>query len=173
MNQLQTIIASLSPMGILHTVLGIIALVAGFVLLWQAKRISYQVKLGQIYLASTFITAASSLTIFNHGSFNIAHGLGVLTLLAVVVGMLAEKTQILGGLNKYFVNLCYSSTILFHLLPTATEILTRFPVDAPLAASLKDPLLHKTFLVIFVVFMVMLIGQMIWLRKQPPRFPKS
>ncbi len=166
MNQLQEIFLSFSPMGMLHTLIGIIALVAGFVLLWQAKRISYQPKLGKIYLASTFITAASSLTIFNHGSFNIAHGLGILTLLAVVVGILAEKTQILGSLNKYFVNLCYSSTILFHLLPTATEILTRFPVDAPLAASLKDPLLQQTFLTIFIVFMVMLIGQMIWLRKQ-------
>ena len=164
------IIASLSPMGILHTVLGIVALVAGFILLWQSKRISYQPKLGKIYLAATFITGASSLTIFNHGSFNIAHGLGILTMLAVVVGMLAEKTQILGFLNKYFVNLCYSATLLFHLLPTTTEIMIRFPVDAPLVSSLKDPLLHKTFLIIFVLFIIMLIWQMIWLRKQPAQF---
>ncbi|MCF6226901.1 MAG: hypothetical protein L3J22_11465, partial [Xanthomonadales bacterium] len=64
------------------------------------------------------------------------------------------------------VNLFYSSTILFHLLPTATEILTRFPPDAPIVNSLTDPLLQKTFLGIFVVFLIMLIWQMSWLKGQ-------
>ena len=173
MNKIFEIISSLSLMGILHTFLGIIAMMAGLIVLWQYKRISYQPKLGKIYLIATFITGATSLTIFNHGGFNIAHGLGVLTMLAVVVGVLAEKMQILGVLNKYFVNLCYSGTILFHLLPTTTEIMLRFPLDAPLVSSLNDPLLHNTFLIIFMIFMVMLIGQMIWLRKQPQQFTFS
>jgi len=55
-----------------------------------------------------------------------------LALLAVVVGVTAEKTVVLKSWNKYFVNLCYSTTILFNLLPTATEILTRFPMDGAL-----------------------------------------
>ncbi len=156
----------LSNMGILHTVIGIIALVSGFMILWQNKQISYRPLTGQIYLGATLITAASSLTIFKHGSFNVAHGLAILTLLAVVVGMMTEKTGFLKSWNKYFMALCYSSTILFHLIPTATEILTRFPMDAPTVTSLKDPLLHKTFLTIFVVFLIMLILQMNWLRKQ-------
>jgi len=127
---------------------------------------SYAPMLGKVYLITTFITAASSLTIFKHGSFNPAHGLAILTLLALFAGMILEKTVLFKSWNKYFVNLCYSSTILFHLIPTATEILTRFPMDAPLVNSLKYPLLHKTFLAIFVVFMIFLILQMKWLRGQ-------
>jgi len=157
---------SLSPIGILHTIIGIIALISGFMILWQIKRISYSPQLGKIYLISTFITAASSLTIFKHGSFNPAHALAILTLLAVIAGIILEKTLLFKSWNKYFVNLCYSSTILFHLIPTATEILTRFPMKAPLVNSLNDPLLHKTFLAVFVVFMVFLILQMKWLRGQ-------
>ncbi|MFK8013693.1 MAG: hypothetical protein AB8B80_16760 [Marinicellaceae bacterium] len=157
---------SLSPIGIFHTVIGIVALISGFVLLWKDKRISYIPLLGKIYLLSTFITAASSLTIFRHGSFNPAHALAILTLLAVIVGMIIEKTVLFKSWNKYFVNLAYSSTILFHLIPTATEILTRFPRQAPLVQSLNDPLLHKTFLAIFVVFMCLLIVQMRWLKNQ-------
>lgn len=167
MNELKLIVLSLTPMGLLHTLLGIIALVSGFILLWRTKRLSYQPISGKIYLLATFITAASSLFIFNHGGFNVAHALGVLTLLAVMVGVVLEKTQIFNSLNKYLVNLCYSATILFHLLPTTTEIMTRFPTDAPLASSLKDPLLHQTFLIITVIFLMALILQMLWLRKQP------
>ena len=74
---------NLTPMGILHTVVGIGALIAGFTMLWQHKRMSFRLRTGQVYLLATLITAASSLTIFNHGGFNVAHGLGVLTILAV------------------------------------------------------------------------------------------
>lgn len=157
---------TLTLTGWIHTILGIIALIAGFAILWKNKRISWQPQLGKIYLIATFLTAAFSLTIFNHGGFNVAHGLGVLTMLAVVVGMVVEKHKPLKGFNKYFVALCYSSTILFHLLPTTTEIMIRFPLGNPLVSSLKDPLLHKTFLVITIVFLVMLLWQMLWLRKQ-------
>lgn len=157
---------TLSLTGWIHTIFGIIALIAGFVLLWKNKYISYKPQLGKVYLISTVISAALSLTIFNHGGFNVAHALGVLTILAVLAGYLAERFKPLKSLNKYFVALCYSSTILFHLLPTTTEIMTRLPMDSPLVNSLNDPLLHKTFLVITAIFLVMLTLQMFWLRKR-------
>ena len=98
-------IMNLSTMGLFHTIIGILALVSGFVLLWKSKRISYLPMLGKIYLLSTVITAASSLTIFKHGSFNIAHALGILTLAAVLVGAFIERTKVFKSWNKYFVNL--------------------------------------------------------------------
>ncbi|MGJ8663890.1 MAG: hypothetical protein ACSHWU_09575 [Marinicella sp.] len=157
---------NLSTIGMIHTLLGLVALISGFVMLWRTKQLSYDPRLGKIYLLSTLITAGSSLAIFNHGSFNVAHGLGVLTILAVFIGISIEKTKPFKSWNKYAVNLCYSATILFHLLPTTTEIMTRFPVDSPWVSSLKDPLLHKTFLIISVIFLVLLTAQMFWLKKQ-------
>ena len=157
----------LSPLGILHTVVGIGAVLAVFFLLWQDKQIRIDRTLGKLYLLATVLTAASALGIFKHGGFNTAHGLAVLTILAVLVGIAATKTSILGGYQKYFVALCFSSTVLFHALPTATEIMTRFPMDAPLVGSLEDPLLLKTFAVILVAFCAGLALQMNWLRKQP------
>ena len=156
----------LSPLGIFHTVLGIGAIVAVAILLWQDKEIRAARTLAKFYLLATVLTAASALGIYRHGSFNAAHGLGVLTILAVVVGLIAPKLGFLGGLRKYLVALCFSGTVLFHALPTATEILTRFPMDAPLAASIQDPLLEKTFGVIVLVFVIMLGLQMNWLRGQ-------
>lgn len=158
-------IENISPLGFFHTFMGILALVSGFTLLWKSKSMSYKGTLGKVYFFSTFITAVSSLMIFKHGSFNIAHALGVLTIAAILVGIFIEKTVLFKSLNKYFVNLCYSSTILFHLLPTATEILTRFPKQAPLVTSIEDPLLQQSFLVIFIVFLIGLTTQMLWLKK--------
>lgn len=157
----------LSPLGIFHTVIAIAALLAVATLLWQDKQISWQRPLAKFYLAATVLTAASALGIFRHGGPNAAHGLAVLTIVAIIVGILATRVTFLGALQKYFVALCFSSTVLFHLIPTATEILTRFPMDAPLVASLQDPLLLKTFAGILVVFVIMLGLQMNWLRNQP------
>ena len=158
---------ALSPLGIFHTVLGIGAIVAVAVLLWQDKQIRVERTLAKFYLAATVLTAASALGIFRHGGANAAHVLGVITIVAVVAGLAATRMSFLGGAQKYIVALCFSATVLFHLLPTATEILTRFPMDAPMVSSLKDPLLEKTFSVIVVVFFVMLALQMNWLRGQP------
>ena len=156
----------LSPMGIFHTVLGIGAILAVIVLLWQDKQIVVERSLAKFYLGATVLTSASALVIFRHGGPNAAHGLAVLAIAAVVVGIIAGRVSFLGGLQKYFVALCVSSTVLFHMLPTATEILTRFTMDATMVGSMQVPLLLKTFDVLVVIFVVMLGLQMNWLRKQ-------
>jgi len=156
----------LSPLGIFHTVIGGGAVACAVYLLWQYKQIRIDLPLGKIYLLGTLLTAVSALGIFKHGSANAAHMLAALTIAAVVVGYIAANTTFLGAFKKYFVALCFSATVLFHLIPTATEILTRFPMENPLVTSLEDPLLLRTWLVILVVFLVLLVMQMNWLRKQ-------
>ncbi len=157
----------LSPLGIFHTIIGAGAVFGVFYLLWRDKQIVLASHLGKAYLLATVLTAATALAIYKHGEPNVAHLLAALTIVAVVAGVIAASTSFLGGFKKYFVALCFSGTVLFHALPTATEILTRFPMDAPLVSSFDDPLLQKTFLVILVVFVIMLGLQMNWLRKQP------
>ena len=156
---------SLSILGIFHTIIGLGAIFVAAYILFKDKQFGLNGGLNKFYLAATVFTAASALGIYKHGEFNGAHGLAVLTILAIVVGIVASKLTFLGGLKKYIVALCFSSTILFHLLPTATEILTRFPMDAPMVSSLQAPLLLKTFAVIGVCFVILLGIQLNWLRK--------
>lgn len=156
----------LSPIGIAHTIIGSLAVFFGLKMLWQNKQITFRSLEGKFYLIATLLTALSALTIFKHGGFNPAHGLAILTIIATVVGIVIEKTVLLKSWNKYAVNLCFSGTMLFHLIPTATEILTRFPMDNPIVTSLEDPLLQKTFLTILVLFLAFVIYQINWLRKQ-------
>ena len=156
----------LSPLGILHTVIGGGAVLLVIYLLCKDKHLKIESKLTQIYLWATVITAASALGIYKNGEPNPAHVLAALTILAVVVGVIATKVSFLGGLQKYFVALCFSTTVLFHALPTATEILTRFPMDAPMVNSFEDPLLKNVFLVLQISYVILLALQMLWLRKQ-------
>lgn len=155
----------LSPLGIFHTVLGIGAIIAVIVVLIKDKQIGTSGFANKFYLLATLLTAASALGIFRHGGFHVAHLLGIVTIMAVVVGFIATKVSFLGGLQKYFVALCFSSTILFHALPTATEILTRFPMDAPIVDSLTHPLLQKVFLGLLIVWIIGFTIQVLWLKK--------
>jgi uncharacterized membrane protein len=156
----------LSPLGWFHTVIGVVALLTLAHSLWQEKQIRLDRLTGQLYLLATILTAATALGIYKSGEPNTAHGLAVLTILAVVVGCVATKVRVLGAYQKYFIAFCFSSTALFHMLPTVTEILTRFPSDAPMVSTLEDPLLRNTYLVVLVSYVVLLGLQMNWLRKQ-------
>lgn len=156
----------LSPLGTFHTLVGGGAVACAVYMLWRYKQIRIDIALGKFYLLGTLLTAVSALGIFKHGGPNAAHVLAVLTIAAVVIGYLAAMTSFLGAFKKYFVALCFSTTVLFHLIPTATEILTRFPMDNPMVTSLEDPLLFRTWLVILIVFLILLAMQMNWLRKQ-------
>ncbi|MBE1298389.1 MAG: hypothetical protein GJ680_00565 [Alteromonadaceae bacterium] len=156
----------LTPLGIVHTVVGIAAIISLIMCLVKYKHITLKSRAGKIYLLATLITAASALGIFQHGGFNAAHLLGILTLLAVIVGWLLSFFRLFGKLTPYFQLTAYSSTILFHALPTATEIMTRFPPSSPIVSGLDDPLLQKTFLIILCVFVIFLLWQLNWLRNK-------
>lgn len=157
---------SLSVTGIFHTIFGLAALISAAWLIFKYQDINFKHRLGKLYVASTAITAVTALFIFNHGGFNVAHGLAILTLVALFAGILLSYFKIFGKLTPYLQLTAMSSTLLFHLLPAATEVLTRVPVSDPLAKSLTDPLLQKTFLVILVLFLIMLVWQLLCLKRK-------
>jgi uncharacterized membrane protein len=150
---------AISMLGWFHTVCGIFSILIVLYVLFKYRLISYEQILSRIYLFLTFITASSSLLIYNQGGFGIAHFLGVLTVLAVVSGVLVEKTLILGWVSKYFYTLCYTSTFLFHMIPAITDGLRRLPVDDPIAKSFTDPIVMNFHILFFLIYLVILILQ--------------
>ena len=156
----------ITAFGWFHTILGIVAVLSGFYTLAKYKVISMQTLTGQVYLVCTLLVAASALGIFKHGGFGIAHVLAVLTLLALAAGFIAEKTAILKGFSAYFQALCYSATLLFHMIPAITDGLMRLPVDDPIVKNIEDPLLKGFYLAFLVTYVVGYIGQVLWLRKR-------
>ncbi len=153
--------------GWFHTVIGLLAILTGVYSLVRFKVIQSHQLTGKIYLICTLIAALSALGIYKHGGFGIAHALAVLTLLAVLVGGVAEKTGLFGGGSRYIQAASYSATFLFHMIPAITDGLMRLPVGSPIATSPEDPLLRGFYLAFLVTYVVGLGFQIKWLRKQP------
>ena len=153
-------------LGWIHTGCGIAAILIGAYALKKYKIISFSERAAKIYLLLTLITALTALAIYNQGGFSIAHILAILTLLALIAGTIVEKTYMLGSLSKYFFTLCYTSTLLFHMIPAITDFLRRLPIGDPFIDSFEDPLLMNFHLSLLLVYLIGLSYQMYWLRHQ-------
>lgn len=156
----------MTPLGWFHTATGIIALLSGGFVLFKFKEITLQTRWGQLYLATTLVTAATALVIFQRGAFGPGHALAVLTLLALALGTLASTTQLFGKLSRYVRAVSYSATLLFHCIPAVTDGLLRLPVGGPVLTSLDDPILKMCYAVFLVLFLIGVSLQLRWIHRQ-------
>ena len=127
--------------------------------------ISLEEFIGRLYLLLTLIVAVSALGIYNQGGFGIAHILAVLTLVALLGGVIMEKGKLFGSFSKYFQALGYTSTLLFHLIPAITDFLLRLPVGDPFVDSFEDPLLVNFQLSFLLIYLVGIVAQFLWFKK--------
>ncbi|WND04027.1 hypothetical protein QGN29_06515 [Temperatibacter marinus] len=144
----------ISILGWTHTIIAIIGIFAGISTLAKNKFISLEIKSGKIYLACTLYAAATALMIFAHGFFGPAHILAILTLLALISGVVVEKTQLLGKLSPYFQAMAYSATLLFHMIPAITDGLMRLPVGSPIVTDIEDPLLKSFYGLFLIIYLI-------------------
>ena len=143
----------LSELGIIHTAISLVALVAGAIALVRDKKIVWTNMVGKIYVVTTALTCLSSFGIYKHGGFGAPHVLSILTLLLLLVALLGGKnTKLFGGLTPYIVVVAYTVTYLFHFVAGITETLTRVPVGTPWASSPADPNLKIVLGAVFLLF---------------------
>ena len=153
-------------LGWFHTVLGILAVLSGFYTLYKYKIITTAESSGRLYVLVTLLVAGSALGIYNQGGFGVAHVLAVLTLIALAGGYIMEKFKWFGSFSKYFQALGYTSTLLFHMIPAITDFLRRLPVGDPFIDSFEDPLLLNFHTAFLVIYLVGLVAQIVWLKRQ-------
>ena len=136
-----------------HTVIGIIAVVAGVVALVRNKEISPRSRAGQIYIVATIFTCLTGFFIFHHGGFGKGHALGIITLVVLGIAGMAGKTHVFGRASRYVETVGYSATFFFHMIPTITETSTRIPPSAPLASGPDVPGLQMATGVLLLLFL--------------------
>jgi uncharacterized membrane protein len=143
----------ISYIGWFHTILGIAAIVIGLYLLIKDRFIFMNTNLAKFYLLSTVITCASSFLLYGAtGSFNTAHWLSVITILAVLFALGLERFNIFGFLNVYLKQLALTGTVFFSMLPTTAEVLQRLPPRDPFVDSIEDPLVQSFYMAYVVIF---------------------
>ena len=156
----------ITSLGWIHTIIAIVALIAGFYTLAVYKVITSEQKTGQLYLICTLVAAVTALMIYKHGGFGPGHALAVLTLLALVGGFFVTKIPLFTKIADYIQAFCFSGTLLFHMIPAITDGLLRLPVEDPILTNPNDPMLKKFYLAFLVIFLVGYAVQFLWLKKQ-------
>lgn len=151
----------LSNLGIFHTVVGIIAIIAALISYIKDGKINLVSKSGNTYFFGTIITSVTALGLSKHGGFNPGHVLALLVLVLVVGAFVLHRKKTGNNKARYFENFFLSFSFFLSMIPTVNETLTRVPLSAPLAKSPGDPLIGKTLLAILVVFIAGSIYQFI------------
>lgn len=149
----------MSALGIIHTVIGVVAVIAGIVTLVREFRITSLNAVGQVYVHSTVLTCITGFGIYNLGGFGVPHVLGIITLLVLGLAWLAETRKTFGARSMLVETIGYTSTLFFHFIPGITETSTRLPVGAPLIASRESPVLAGIIGTVFVIFLVVIVKQ--------------
>ena len=152
----------ISYIGWFHTILGSAAIIVGLYLLVKDRFIFMNTKLTNFYLLSTFFTCASSFFLYAAtGSFNTAHMLSVVTILAIFFALVLQKFNLFGFLTVYLKQLALTGTVFFSMLPTTAEVLQRLPPNDPFASSIEDTLVQSFYMVYVVIFCIFGIYQII------------
>jgi hypothetical protein len=153
----------LSTLGIIHTAISLIAVLAALASFVTRGSIKPKDFLGRLYLVTTIIACLTAFGLSKHGGLNPGHALAALTLLSLAAAILSEKFSVRGW--RYVQVSLLSLSLFFSLIPATAETLTRLPVGAPLATGPQDPLVGRFIGILFFLFVMTLLGQIIYLRK--------
>jgi uncharacterized membrane protein len=153
-------------LGWFHTIIAILAIVSGAFSLKNHRVIAWSQTTGKVFLICTLLTTSSALMIYQRGTFGLGHAFAVLTLGAILVGMIAEKTSSFGKISTYIQAMAYSGIFLFHMIPAITDGLMRLPVNNPIVSEITDPLLKGFYGFFLLCYFVGLAIQWRWIRDQ-------
>jgi uncharacterized membrane protein len=155
----------LSNLGIFHTVIGIIAIVAALVSFVRYGKINLTHVTGKIYFYGTVITSLTALGISKHGGFNAGHIFSLFIAILVLIAFFLHARKKGNNKSRFFENFCLSFSFFLSLVPTVNETFTRIPLGHPWAKDITDPLIGKTLLTLFILFVVGSVYQFIKQRK--------
>jgi hypothetical protein len=154
---------ALTPLGVFHTAISLLAIAAGIWALGRDRRILAGNRLGQFYLAATALTAATGLMMFRHDVWRIGHSFSVLTLGVLAIGLLAATTTLFGRASRYVQAFFFSSTMLIHMITGLAETLTRLPPGAPLITGANAHVFFHVINGLIAAFLVGFACQLFWL----------
>ena len=153
----------LSNLGIFHTVIGVVAIIAAVISLIKNAKIDLGKATGKIYFYCTLIASLTALGLSSVKGLNPGHILALLIVLFIVVAFLLYLKRPGNNRSRFVENFFFSFSFFLSLLPTVNETFTRVPVGHPLANGPQDPLIAKTLLSLFLLFIA---GSVLQFRKQ-------
>lgn len=155
----------LSSLGIFHTIIGIVAIVAALTGFIKYGKINLGELSGSMYFYTTLVTSLSALGISKHGGFNAGHAFSIFIVLLLVVAYFLFSKKKTSNRARYFENFLLSFSFFLSLVPTVNETFTRIPIGHPLAKDISDPIIGQTLLALFLLFIAGSVYQYIRQKK--------
>ena len=155
----------LSILGIIHTAISILAIVAGVVALIRYGKINMTTSAGRAYIWLTVLTCITGFPIMKLGHPTAGHFLGIIILVLIAVGLRAKNIPVLKKGADYIQIIAISTTFFLSMIPTTVETLTRVPISKPIATGPDDPLISKFLLDFVILYIVGVTYQLFKLRK--------
>lgn len=155
----------ISNLGIFHTAVGILAIVAAFVSYYRYGKINLAKRSGLIYFYGTIIASLTALGLSRNGGFNPGHVFSLLIFLMVLAAYYLHVKRKHSNRARYFEIFWLSFSLFLSLIPTVNETFTRVPIGKPLATAPTDPVIGLTLLPLFLIFVAGVIYQIMHQRK--------
>jgi len=142
----------ISPLGVVHTVISLVPIVAGLYSFGWYYRIDPTRRSGVVYLIGLALSVASAFGVSSTGGLNAGHAFGIFVLIVAMAGAYLQGRR--GRLSPYFGAFGLSFSFLLSLVPGTNETLTRLPPSHPLADHPMAPVVQGTLLVWLIVFVM-------------------
>lgn len=149
----------LTTLGIIHTSISVLALIAGFYTSFRYGKINPLKGVGKWYTILTVLTCLTAFPIMKTGHFTGAHGLGVMILIMLPLAIYAKSFRILGKNARYVETVLMSGTLFFSMIPAIVETLTRLPVSSPIATDPGSPAIISCLTVLIIAFVMGVVYQ--------------
>ena len=159
----------LSPLGIFHTAVSIIAIIVALYALLRDGKISPANGRGRLYILLTVITCLTALPIMKTGHFTQAHALAVIVLVVLPIAVYVPSFKFLGKSAAYIQVFLMSLTLFFSFIPAIVETLTRLPMSKPIADGPNSPVIQTGLMSLVGLFVVGVIYQFIKIRSRQKR----
>jgi uncharacterized membrane protein len=153
----------LSNLGIFHTVIGVVAIIAALTAFVRHGKIDLSRTTGKVYFYCTLIASLTALAISKHGGFNAGHVFSLIIIILISAAYFLHSRKKGNLKSRYFENFYLSFSFFLSMLPTVNETFTRIPIGHPLAKDINDPVIGKTLLIILALFVA---GSIYQFRKQ-------
>ena len=141
----------LSTVGILHTLIGIVAIIAAIISYIKFGKIHLAHTTGKIYFYGTVVTSLTSLGLLKHG-FNPGHIFALFIVVLVVAAYYLNNQKPGNNRFRHFENFLLSFSFFLSWVPTINETFTRIPIGHPLAKAPTDPIIAFTLLAFLALF---------------------
>lgn len=153
----------ISPLGWLHTLGSLPAIPLALYMFVRYGRITPRTGAGTAYFISMLIGA---ITVFLVARQPVSYVIAIATILFLLVGYGIVRLTSIGKAAIYIETICLSLTAFLLMVPTVSETLRRVPDGHPFVSDPKSPLLLGSLGGIFIILIVGVTAQIIYLRKK-------